>query len=125
MHEIHDGIHCCLPCVCCFLLPKVSLLCFIIGCSWKPVPRAFLDQQPTAVATKYERSLFFKYTVIPDLRVFWGAPNFLGAYHVSCSLSLAFSRVDSFIAGASKTQEFWGFRQGFIIKIDVCKENRG
>ena len=34
-----------------------------------------------------ERSLFFKYSVIPALRVFWGAPDFLEAYHVSCSLS--------------------------------------
>ena len=43
---------------------------------------------------------------------FLGAPEFLGAYHVLfLSLSLKLFYVDSFIAGASKTQEdtFIGF----------------
>ena len=36
---------------------------------------------------------------------FRGVPEFLGAYHVLFSLSLNLFYVDSFIAGASKTQE--------------------
>ena len=52
----------------------------------------------------------FERTVIQLYISFRVAPEFQGAYHVlySLSLSLVFSmifKVDSFIAGASKTQE--------------------
>ena len=36
---------------------------------------------------------------------FRGAPEFLGAYHVLLSLSLKLFYVNSFVAGASKTQD--------------------
>ena len=39
------------------------------------------------------------------------------------SLSLAFSIVDSFVAGASETQEFLVFNRFLLAKIEFCKEN--
>ena len=52
---------------------------------------------------------------------FRGAPEFLATYHVLFSLSLKLFYVDSFIAGASKTQE--DTLKVFITKVKICKDN--
>ena len=75
---------------------------------------------PWGVVLNYdicERSLFFSCTVTLSLRLFWGAPDFLGAtcFTLFFSLSGLFNS-GFFVAGASKTQGFWFFEQVFIIK---------
>ena len=65
----------------------------------------YLAQQTTAFATNCERRTFLCPVIQLIFLSFRGAPEFLGAYHVLFSLSLKLFYVDSFIAGASKTQE--------------------
>ena len=62
--------------------------------------------------------------ILFTLRLFWGAPEFQGAYHglffkFRFSLSLAFSIVDSFMLVQVKHRVF-GFSQVFITKIKGC-----
>ena len=74
------------------------LFLFPMSCSYE-----YSNQQSTAYATICERGLFMHRDT--NNYIFWGAPEFQGAYRV---LFISFSflfYVDSLVAGASKTQE--------------------